>query len=64
MDQLNDPPRVENEKRFEDAVASYLDDVTAGTPNPGKLLAARRADLADDLRAFLQDHECFMRIAK
>ncbi len=62
MDQSNDPPRAETERRFENAIAGYLDDVSAGTPDPGKLLAAH-PDLADDLRDFLQDHQRLMRIA-
>jgi serine/threonine protein kinase len=61
MDQSNDPPNAADDSRFEDAIAGYLDDVSAGTPNPEKLLAAH-PDLADELRAFLRDHHHLMRI--
>lgn len=62
MGPANDPPSPEDADRFEDAIAKYLDDVTAGTPNPAKLIADH-PDLAEDLRAFLDDHERLVRVA-
>src|SRR4051812_22040749 len=62
MDHLNDPPSAENERRFEDVIARYLDDVTAGTPDPAQLVAAH-PELAHDLREFLNDHLRIMKLA-
>src|SRR6188768_2944941 len=63
MDQSNDPQAGDRERRFECAIADYLDAAAHGKPcNLDELIAAN-PDLADDLRQFAADHLAVQRVA-
>src|SRR5262245_30076971 len=51
------PPDESRAPRGDAAIAEYLAAAQAGTPPGRDAFLARHADLADELRAFLADHE-------
>ncbi len=60
---MDDTPVSLLEKRVDEVIAEYLEAERIGrAPAPGELLA-RHQDLADELRAFFSDRECFAQLA-
>ena len=57
------PESGERDRRLQEAIAAYLDAAAAGAaPDRAQLLAAH-PDLADEMRAFLADHDRMTRAA-
>jgi serine/threonine protein kinase len=63
MDQPNDPPADELQRRLECAIAEYLDDLANGKPCDADGLIAGHPELADELRQFLADHHRIQQLA-
>src|SRR5262245_60760991 len=53
---------ADRERRLDDAVAAYLEACEVGQPPDRSDWLARHPDLADELRAFLADHDRFDRL--